>query len=398
MIFKPKPPVESEDNGGDMVAFVDPKTMHIIECNDMLVKTVGFPKSSLIGRSVFSLYPKQCQNNAIKIFKTFLSNGTLPDAALKLKKRGRGSIPVTLRLSGSQDNHGQTRCARFSWHSISKRNKFQDKLLDKKHTLERRLITRTQDLRQTKQNFRKEIKKRKFAETKVYYALVLLQRQHRKLRSLAGQLLSVQEEERRRLSRELHDDTCQKLAMLAFQAETLAQRFPTSWVDATRQLRSFHQQITEVAGDVRKLAHQLHPSILEHLGLVQALKAYIEECAKLHQFKIIFTHRNIPDDLPGNIALCLYRVTQESLGNIMKHAQAQEAWITLTGFTKSIRLSIRDNGKGISRQKLKAFQQGLGFVSMIERIRLVRGKLHVHSKARGGTQIVVKIPRPSIPS
>jgi PAS domain S-box-containing protein len=383
---------QEEDQGGDMVAFVDPRTKDIIECNDHLVESTGYQKSTLIGRDIFTLYTKQCQPNAIAIFKIFLKDGKVVEKDLRLKKRGKGSIPVTLRLSGSQDYRGRMRCTRFSFHNISKRKKFQERILDEKQNLENKLITRTQDLRQTKQIIRKEVKKRKSAETKIHYALRLLQRQHRKLRTLAGQLLSIQEEERRRLSRELHDDTCQKLAMLAFQAETLAQRYPTSQKEATKQLKLFHQQITEVAGEVRTFAHHLHPSILEHLGLVQALEAYIEEFTKPQDINITFSHKNISKNLPMNLALCLYRVTQECLANTAKHANAQEAWVTLTGFPKSIRLSIRDNGKGFSKQKLKTFQQGLGFVSMVERTRFVKGKLDIQSRANQGTQVILKIP------
>jgi len=284
------------------------------------------------------------------------------------------------------------RCTRFSFHNISKRKELEDSLEQEKHSLEKHLLKRTKELRTTKQKVRKESHHRKSAELKVDRALQVLRRQHRTLRRLAGQLLSIQEDERRRLARDLHDTICQRLAMVAFQADDLSQRVPSAASKVAKEIQSFHQQLTEVNNEVRAVSHHLHPAVLEHLGLTQALESYIDELTKQQNLKAIFSHHNIPKNLSNNLALCIYRVTQECLGNIVKHANIQEASVTLTGFTRSIRLVIRDQGNGFSKQKLRAFQQGLGFVSMVERTRLVKGKLHIDSKVNQGTQVVLKIP------
>lgn len=375
-----------------MVAFVDPRSKEIIECNENLVEVTGYNKSNLIGRDIFTLFPKQGQSNALAVFKTFLRDEKVAEEDLRLKMRGKGSTPVTLRLSGSKDKRGRMRCTRFSFHNISTRKEIEESLKEEKHSLKKHLLKRTKELRSTKQKIRKEVHQRKSAEQKVDRGLQVLRRQHRALRRLAGRLLSIQEDERRRLARDLHDTVCQKLAMVAFQAEALSQRVPSTSSRVAKEFQSLHQQLTEVNSEVRAVSHHLHPSVLEHLGLTQALESYIDELTKQQELNVIFSHNNVPKSLPANVALCIYRVTQECLGNIVKHADAQEARVTLTGFTKSIRLSIRDQGKGFSKQKLRAFQQGLGFISMVERTRLEKGKLNIESMVNQGTQVVLKIP------
>ena len=118
--------LQEGDQGGDMVAFVDPHTKDIIECNDNLVEATGYNKSDLIGRDIFTLFPKQGQSNAMAVFKTFLRDGKVVEEDIRLKIRGHGSIPITLRLSGSQDKRGRMRCARFSFHNITTRKEIEE--------------------------------------------------------------------------------------------------------------------------------------------------------------------------------------------------------------------------------------------------------------------------------
>ena len=381
-----------EDQGGDMLAFVDPKTKHVIECNEMLADSIGYNKSNLIGRSVFDLHLTSCRHTAKKVFSTFLKAKSVPDAELYLKKKGGGKIPVSLRLSGSEDEQGQIRCTRFSWHNMSRRKKTQETLQNEKRQLKNRLLSRLTDLRKTKIIARNERQKRRSAETKVYQALRVLRQQRKYLRILAGKLISIQEDERRRLARDLHDDTCQKLGMLAFETEALGQTLPESPEMIQKELQSLHNKITALATTVRSLAHQLHPAVLDYLGPVKAIESYIEDFAQREDLRVSFTHKNIPKTLPQNIGNCLYRITQECLGNSAKHGHASKVHVSLLGFSKSLRLTIRDNGIGFSPKQLETFKQGLGFISMQERLRLVKGSLGVGSKKGHGAEIVARIP------
>ena len=227
-----------------MVAFVDPKSKHVIECNEILANSIGYKKSSLIGRSVFDLHHSSCQGMAKKVFQTFLKERSVPDAELHLQKRGGKKVPVSLRLSGSEDDRGKILCTRFSWHNMSKRKKVQEALEYEKQQLHNRLISRLKDLRQTKKIARKEVQKRRSAETKVSQAIRILRQQRKDLRILAGRLISIQEDERRRLARDLHDDTCQKLGILAFQIQSLGQTLPNTPEMIQKELQSQYDKIT----------------------------------------------------------------------------------------------------------------------------------------------------------
>ena len=127
---------------------------------------------------------------------------------------------------------------------------------------------------------------------------------------------------------------------------------------------------------------------------MKAIESYIEDFTQREKLKVSFTPKNMPKEFPRNIANCLYRITQECLGNSGKHSRASRVGVSLVGFSKSLRLSIRDDGVGLSPKQLDTFKQGLGFISMRERLRLVKGTLAVRSKKGQGTEIVARIPFP----
>lgn len=233
------------------------------------------------------------------------------------------------------------------------------------------------------------------ASADMQQTLSLLRRQAKDIRGLARRLITVQEEERRRIARDLHDETNQKLALLGLQVAALKHDLPLSNGEVSDRLDGLLGQVNSLANDVRQLAHQLHPAVLEHLGFVEAIQSYIGEISQSKDLVITFRHRNVPQQLPFDISLCLYRVAQECLGNSIKHARARSIQVSLVGLAKSLRFSVRDNGTGMHPKHFQRFsQQGLGFVSMRERVRQLKGRLRVQSKPRHGTAIHVTIPRP----
>ena len=199
--------------------------------------------------------------------------------------------------------------------------------------------------------------------------------------------------EERISSEDLHDETNQKLAFLSLQVAGLKQNLPMRTAQLQKHLQSVLENISSLANEVRQLAHQLHPAVLEHLGFVEAMEAYISEISQTKEFEIVFQHRNVPDRIPLELSLCLYRVAQECLGNVIKHAQARTIKLSLVGFSKSLRLSIKDDGRGMTPKQFRGFSHGLGFVSMRERVRLVKGRLRIKSKPQKGTEIHITVPR-----
>jgi PAS domain S-box-containing protein len=168
-------------------------------------------------------------------------------------------------------------------------------------------------------------------------AELALQQSRQELRALAGRLISAEEQERKRISRELHDDLNQKLALLAFDADGL-RLMPFSSEDKIReQLSNFRMRIVELSQHVREISHQLHPSILEDLGLTAALQDLCEEFSARDGIKkVVFTPEAVPPAIPAEVAACLYRVAQAAMHNILKHARADYVRMSLSGDSRSV--------------------------------------------------------------
>ncbi len=222
-------------------------------------------------------------------------------------------------------------------------------------------------------------------------------RTERQLQSLTAELMTAQEEERRRISRELHDDINQRLALLAIELGRLEAHPPGSADAAREAFQSLTQRLAAISDDVRRMAYQFHPSILDDLGLFAALQYLADEFSAKTGIKTIVVQQECADPLPKDIASCLYRITQESLANVRKHARASRVELELTCDGEEVTLSIRDGGVGFDVEQVRAAHLGLGLVNMRERVRSVQGRLEIQSQPGHGTQIVVQIPLPGAP-
>lgn len=219
-------------------------------------------------------------------------------------------------------------------------------------------------------------------------------RDQERLQALAAQLLTVQEEERRRIARELHDDLTQKLAMLGIEFGLIHRDVAEANATGERKLMALHEQILQLSEDVRQLSHQLHPSVLEHSGLGPALEAYCREMAKQSGIQIKVATRDLPRTLPQAVGIGLYRIAQEAVRNVCKHSRARSASVTLSGGGQAVRLAVIDDGCGYDSSGLES-QRGIGLVGMQERARLIDGKLTIESQPGEGTSVVVEVGLPA---
>jgi signal transduction histidine kinase len=228
-----------------------------------------------------------------------------------------------------------------------------------------------------------QARKRKEAEAAVKWT-------QQELEELSGRLIHAQEEERKRVARELHDNFGQQLTVLAMElAQGLAAwRTPEQIADC---LRDVSHKLKEVSRAMNTTAHQLHSAHLEVLGLVSALQGLCDEFSRQYGIRVSFVHSGLPADVPSDVTLCLFRVVQEGLQNVAKHSGALSCDVTLSGFSGGIRLSIKDQGTGFDTSRLR-LKPGLGFVSMRERLRLVGGEFIVESKPAEGTRLDVHVP------
>lgn len=210
-------------------------------------------------------------------------------------------------------------------------------------------------------------------------------------RELAGRLITTQEEERGRISRELHDDLNQKLAAITMSLSGIIKQLPEADEPLKGQLSDLKQRTFQMADHVRRLSHALHPSILDHLGLPAALTSY---CAEFSRAEGISVNLDLPEHLPAvpnDVALCLYRVTQEALRNVAQHSGAQSVRLSVAKTVEGLVLLIDDAGVGFDPTEV-ARKRGLGLLSMDERVRLLGGFLQVASRPRAGTEVRAVVP------
>jgi PAS domain S-box-containing protein len=211
------------------------------------------------------------------------------------------------------------------------------------------------------------------------------------LEELSGRLITAQDEERRRIARELHDDFSQRLALQGIGLAQLWKKMPESEVAERAKVQELLKGIQEISSDMHSLSHQLHSSKLEHVGLAAALKGLCEELSSRFKIEIAFIDHALSPRIPKDVGLCLFRIAQEALGNVVKHSRAKQAQAEIYRTSNEIRLRIVDAGFGFDPE-LRNENAGLGLVSMRERLRLVGGRLSVQSAPMRGTEILAEVP------
>jgi signal transduction histidine kinase len=217
-----------------------------------------------------------------------------------------------------------------------------------------------------------------------------LDRSKDELRALTASLLHAQEDERRRIARELHDDFGQRLALAHMQVDQLKRDLPPDSPGLSGPLEFVAGHLIRLCEDARRLSHQLHPSVIEDLGLEVALRQLIEQLERTHGLVARVSSELSSSVLPLNVSTPLYRIAQEALRNAIKHAPGAPVTIELAVQEGAVQMKVRDEGPGIGREALRA--GGLGIISMEERARLARGSLSVREAPGGGTELVARVP------
>jgi PAS domain S-box-containing protein len=210
------------------------------------------------------------------------------------------------------------------------------------------------------------------------------------LRDLGGRLIAAQEEERRRVARELHDDLNQRMALMSIELEQIGQQIQKP-SNLRRRFQKLQTQAQEISADIHRLSYKLHPSKLDHLGLAAAVKSLCAELTQSQKLRVELHVKGVPADLPATITLCVFRICQEALRNCVRHSGSQTAHVTLEGCERFLRLTVSDNGSGFDPDS-EHTKKGLGFISMKERLHLVGGQIQIFSKPQRGTRIEVSIP------
>ena len=211
------------------------------------------------------------------------------------------------------------------------------------------------------------------------------------LHKLTGRLIHAQEEERARIARELHDDISQRMAFLQIGLEQFEQNTPTLAPAGKKQLQDLADVASEMSTDLHSISHQLHPAKLDLQGLVPAITGFCREFSNQQGLPVVFLHRDVPGQIPKDVALCLFRIVQEALRNIAKHTDSSEAKVEMYGHGDGIDLCVSDSGAGFNPERVYA-EGGLGLISMRERLGLIGGQLVIESQPSDGTRIRVRVP------
>lgn len=210
------------------------------------------------------------------------------------------------------------------------------------------------------------------------------------LATVGRRLIAAQEQERTRIARELHDDINQRIALLSIELQHLRQDINSDH-EIRKKLEAACRQTSEIGTDIQAISHRLHPSKLEYLGLVAASGSYCRETSEQHRVMVNFVHEDIPDSLPWEVSLCVFRVLQEALSNAVKHSGVRRFEVELSGNDGQIRLKVRDSGIGFD-PSLHLDNGGIGLASMRERVAFVGGRISIQSRPGNGTIIQADVP------
>ena len=219
-----------------------------------------------------------------------------------------------------------------------------------------------------------------------------LRQTQEELRALTSRLLTVQDEERRRIAHDLHDDINQRLAMLALGLRALEQPEPALPEPVRAALTQSQQDILLLSEDIRRMAYRFHPSILDDLGLDAALRRLLDDFSHRTKIKTVLVNPPFTTLPSKSIATAVYRIVQECLSNITRHAKATRVEVELFSSERELDLTVRDNGVGFEIDAAKEDRQGLGLFNLRERALAFHGTSRVQSHPGQGTEIHVQLP------
>jgi signal transduction histidine kinase len=229
--------------------------------------------------------------------------------------------------------------------------------------------------------------------------VLLLERRRRRAaergqRLLAARLITAQEDERTRIARDLHDDACQRLALMAIELDELAQPAADSGAFLGARVHALADSARGLSADVRRIAYELHPASLDQFGLVPAVRRFAEELGARNGIAIEIVDSDWPKGpLPRDVSLVLYRVTQEALRNVAEHSGAPEARVVFRGRSGGVAVVVSDKGRGFDVEA-PANERRLGLAGMRERLGLLGGRLRIESAPGAGATVEAWVPNP----
>lgn len=354
--------------------------------NKSTLDLLGYENNELIGEPVDKIFAEE--RPSIPVINRLISEGSAVNMEKTyLTKDGR-SIPVLFSGAVMHGDNSEIQGIVCVARDIVERKQAEIVLQKARDELEQRVVERTAELSMANKQLKKEIEGHRRTEA-------ALRESEEKLRFLSSQLLKVQEKERRRISLELHDELGQSLSLLKVQLGTIKRKLRNDQTALNEGLQETQQHLNDIIGNVRRLSRDLSPSILEDLGLSAAIEWLISDFAKHYKMKIVFDSENVDDYFSSEHQIIIYRIFQEILSNIGKHAEASKVSVKVEKKDKVIAFSVQDNGKGFDIDKISAknsTEKGMGLAAMHERALIVGSSLHIATQDNKGTRISFTVP------
>ena len=334
------------DGASDAIVLVDPEG-RITKVNQRVEELLGYSEEELLGLSYPHIHPPQILDHVRENFENILATGTGPLHECVVMRKDGKLVPVD--VSHIMVEYGGQRVIQGVLRDVTERKRAEETLRDSEQ----------------------------------------------KLRLLASQLLTVQEKERRRVSRELHDELGQALTVLKIHLVAIENKLRRDQPGLKVSCESLLVYIDAVIENVRRLSWDLSPSILEDLGLSSSLRYLVEEICRNNHILYEMVMDEIDDLFSPEVKINIYRIFQESLTNIVRHAQASRIDVEIRKQADRVTFLLKDNGKGFDLKEArsrKLDQRGLGLTTMKERALMAEGTLSISSQAGQGTKIRFSVP------
>ena len=363
-------------------------TIMVRDLNDFIVfwnqgaeRMYGWSRDEALGKYVHTFLQTVFPEPFDKVFDSFLERGFWSGMLVHTTKDGR-KVVVDSRWTLDRDESGEVVAYLEINNDITERKHAEEALQRALEELETRVVERTRELSEANDLLRKQIRKRKKIEA-------ALRDSESKLRALSARLLTAQEEERRNISRELHDDLGQILTAINLDLQrTVKTSNAGKRVELLRQIMSKND---DARGRIREISSLLRPGLLDDLGIREAIETYVSEFASRTGIPVELMLRCSSSDIPAEATTTIYRIVQEALNNISKYANARNVSVSLGVEGGNIHLQIRDDGVGFDASQVRT-EHTLGLAGMRERARLIGGTFLLKASPGEGTSITVTLP------
>jgi PAS domain S-box-containing protein len=367
------------ENVSDFAVYTKDLGGHILSWNPGVERLFGYAEDEWVGRHISIIFtPGDLQQGALdQELKTALEQGRSEDQRWHVRKDGSRfwSDGMLMLL---RDEAGQPRAFAKIMRDETARYRAEEELRRSRDELERRVEERTRELAETAQVLLGEVKERKAAEA---HAKELLHR-----------IINVQEIERRRVARDLHDNLGQQLTVLSLKLSLLRQLCGEQ-AELAGEVERAQAMLQQLDQEVDFIAWELRPAALDMLGLPAALNTFVREWSEHYRIPAEFHAGGLEDArLTPEVEINLYRVAQEALNNIYKHAEARNAAVLLERRDDHVVLVIEDDGKGFDPGAAVKDERGMGLLNMRERAEQVGGALEIESEPGAGTTVYARVP------